>query len=128
MATNRVQADGLHTSVVVTHPTTPTSGLPVRFGVVSGVALTDEGEGGNIATETTVDFSPSVWEISVDDDAGTGITVGAKLWYHDTGTGTPATSVNNNPTGANAPFGIALEAVAANATTTIKVLHLPQML
>jgi predicted RecA/RadA family phage recombinase len=129
MATNLVRKldDWPGISVVVTHPTTPASGDPVRYGSLTGVALTDEGDGGNGATETTVDFGAGVWDINVDDDAGTGIAVGAKLYYQDTGTGSPATSVNNNSTTPEGVFGIALEALGANATGTIRVLHLPQM-
>lgn len=123
MATNLVYKEP-SLSVVVTHPTTPTSGMPVRFGTLTGVALTDEGDGGNEATETSVDFTPGkTWDLSVDDNAGTGIAVGAKVYYHDTGTGTPATSLNNSSVAADAFFGYALEVVAANATTTIQVMH-----
>lgn len=108
--------------VVVTHPTAPDSGDPVRFGKLCGVALTDEGGGGNAATETTVDFRQQVWTLTVDDNEGTGIAPGAILYYHDTGTGTPATSVNNTATSADAVFGIALGTLGANATGEIDVL------
>lgn len=123
MATNRKQKDGLHLSVVVSDPAAPDSGDPVRFGSFTGVALTDEGDGGNDSTKTSVDFSPSVWDVSVDDNEGTGVAVGDAIYYHDTATGTPATNLNNTATGANAFFGTALETVGANATTTIEVLH-----
>ena len=109
-------------SVVVTHPTSPETADPVRVGTKVGVALTDEGEGGNAATKTTVDFGEKVWDLLVDDNAGSGIAVGAKLYYHDTGTGSPATSVNNSSGSADAEVGIALEAISANATDTINVL------
>lgn len=123
MATNRVFADGYHLSVVVTNPTTPVSGDPVRFGLMTGVALTDEGDGGNATTKTSVDFGPSVWRLTVDDNLGTGIAVGAAIYYHDTGTGTGSVHLNNDPTGANAFFGFAMETVSANATTAIEVIH-----
>jgi hypothetical protein len=97
----------------------------VRYGQLTGVALTDEGEGGNAATLTTVDFTGKVWDLVVDDDDGGGIAVGAPIYYHDTGTGTGAVNLNNVATAMDAFFGIALEAVGANATERINVLHIP---
>ena len=111
-------------SVVCSHPATPSSGDPVRLGNLTGIALTDEGDGGNAATETTVYFGDCVVEVSVDDDAGTGIAVGDIIYYQDTATGSPATNLNNNSTTPEGRFGIALEAVAANGTATIEVMHL----
>ena len=69
-----------------------------------------------------MDFGEKVWDLLVDDNAGSGIAVGAKLYYHDTGTGSPATSGNNSSGSADAEVGIALEAISANATDTIHVL------
>lgn len=111
-------------SVVVTNPTTPVSGSPVRFGGMTGIALTDEGDGGNAAAETTVFFGDCVVTLNVDDDAGTGIAVGDSLYYQDTATGSPATNVNNNSTTPEAFFGIALGAVGTNGTAEIDVLHI----
>lgn len=121
MASNLVRSEPT-LSVVVTHPASPVTGNPVRYGKIVGVALTDEGEGGNAATETTVDFGRKVWDLVVDDNGGSGIAVGDKLYYHDTGTGSPTTSINNSSSSADAEVGIALEAISANATTTINVL------
>lgn len=123
MATNRIRKDGDRLSIVCTHPTTPTTGLPVRYGKLTGVALTDESEGGNASGYTSVDFGPSVWDVVVDDNEGTGIAVGDAIFYHDTGTGTPTTSLNNSSGSADAFFGFALETVGANATTLINVRH-----
>jgi len=125
VATNRIRKDGYRLSVVCSHPTAPDSGDPVRYGEMSGVALVDEGDGGNGATTTSVDFGPSVWDLVVDDNEGTGIAVGDDIYYHDTGTGTGAVNLNNSATGHDAYFGIALEAVSTNATTLINVLHVP---
>lgn len=125
MATNRVRKDGYHLSVVCSHPTTPVTGGPVRYGRLTGVALTDEAEGGNPTGYTSVDFGPSVWDLVVDDNEGSGIAVGDVIYYHDTGTGTGSVNLNNSATGNDAVFGIALEVVSANATTLINVLHLP---
>lgn len=125
MATNRVFADGYHLSVVVTNPATPVSGDPVRYGVLTGIALTDEAEGGNPAGQTSVDFGPSVWNVRVDDNEGGGIAVGDPIYYHDTATGSPTTHLNNSAAGADAFFGFAKAAVTANATPIIEVLHAP---
>lgn len=128
MATNRVRKDGYHLSVVCSHPTTPSSGDPVRFGTLTGVALVDESDGGNASGSTSVDFGPSVWNLTVDDNGGSGIAVGDAIFYHDTGTGSPSTSLNNSSASADAFFGYALETVTANATTEIQVLHWAQEL
>lgn len=125
MAKNRIRVDGYHLPVACSHPAAPDSGDPIRYGAMTGVALVDEGDGGNAATETTVDFGPSVWDLVVDDNEGTGIAVGGAVYYHDTGTGTPTTSLNNSATSMDAYFGVALEAVSTNGTSRINVLHVP---
>ena len=125
MAKNRVRPDGYHLSVVCSHPAAPGSGDPIRYGALTGVALVDEGDGGNAATETTVDFGAVVWDLVVDDNEGTGIAVGDAIYYHDTGTGTGTTSLNNSATSMDAYFGVALEAISANGTERINVLHVP---
>lgn len=127
MATNIIRDHGgsQQMSLVVTNPATPVSGDPVRIGTATGVALTDEGDGGNPATQTTVVLGMFVADVVVDDNGGSGIAVYDKIYYHDTGTGTPTTHLNNSVTSADAFFGLALEVVSANATTLIKVLHLP---
>src|SRR5687767_3874251 len=117
MAENEVYRPGEQLAFIVTHPATPTKGAPVRIGKMTGIALLNEGEGGvEAATYTVVDISNSVHDINVDDDAGTGIAVGDALYYQDTGTGSPATNINNNSTTPEAFFGYALETLGANAT------------
>lgn len=116
---------GYGLSVAASNPTTAVSGEPVRYGTLTGVAVTDEGEGGNSSTKTTVDFGPGIFDLYVDDDLGGGIAIGDPVWYNDTQSGTPATSLSNKPAGAEAFFGYALEAVSANATTRINVMHVP---
>lgn len=123
MATNEVFTPGWSIPVVCSHPSAPNSGDPVRFGKMTGIAQVDEGAGGNISTETSVYFGPGVFDLSVDDNGGSGIAVGDALYYHDTGTGSPASSINNSSGSADAFFGFALEVVTANATTTIRVMH-----
>jgi len=116
---------GYGLSVAASNPTTAVSGEPVRYNTLTGVAVTDEGEGGNSSTKTTVDFGPGVFDLYVDDDLGGGIAIGDPVWYNDTQSGTPATSLSNKPAGGEAFFGYALEAVSANATTRINVMHVP---
>jgi hypothetical protein len=108
-------------SVVVTDPTTPESGDPVRWGYLTGIALIDEGE--DIANQTSVNFGPFEARLLVDDNVGGGIAVNDLLYYNDTATGTPATNLNNTSTGYF--FGFAAEAIGANATETIRVIHVP---
>lgn len=118
MAKNRIYAEGYKLSVVVTDPAAPDSGDAVRYGLLTGVALVDEGDGGNAATETTVDFGPGIWDIPVTGEAGA-IAVGDPVYYDDAISG-----LNND--GVNGYFfGFALEAVDNAATTTINVLHTP---
>lgn len=122
MATNRTRADGLHLPVTVTTPATPASGDPIRFGSITGVALVDEGEGGNTATQTSVDFSFSVWDLSVkgvDDSGNSAVAAGDRIYYVDADTPKLSKKVSGYF------FGIALEAVTSGATTTIQVLHMP---
>lgn len=124
-STNEIFKPGYNLSVVVSHPAAPASGDPVRFGRMTGVAETDEGDGGNDATNTSVYFGPGVYDLTVDDNLGTGIAVGDAIYYHDTGTGTGPVHLNNDPSGADAFYGFALETVSANATTLIRVFHPP---
>lgn len=119
--TNRVYSPGWTLNVNVTDPNAAASGDPVRYGLLTGVAQTDEASDG----KTSVDFGPGVWDLSVDDDGGTAIAVGAAIYYHDTATGSPATHLNNVAASADAFFGVALETVTTNGTSTINVLHIP---
>ena len=122
---NKIHDPGYNLAVVIDHPSAPNSGDPVRYGLITGVAVLDEGDGGAGATETVVDFGPGVWDLTVDDNEGTAIAVGDSIYYHDTGTGTGSVNLNNSATGLDAYFGIALEVVSGNATTLINVLHVP---
>lgn len=119
MANNKVFQDGYQLSVVVTDPAVPNAGDPVRYGLLTGVALTDEGDGGNAATETTVDFGPGVWDLSVIDEVGGGIAVGDAIFYDDALDG-----LTNDPSG-NYFFGFANEAIGGGLTATIQVIHVP---
>jgi hypothetical protein len=123
MATNieRDEWKTYYRSVVVTNPTTPAAGDPVRWGYLTGIALIDEAT--DIAGETSVNFGPFEARLLVDDNVGGGIAVNALLYYNDTATGTPATNINNTATGYF--YGFAAEAIGANATETIRVIHVP---
>lgn len=124
MATNEIY-DGGPLSVVCSNPAAPAAGDPVRYGQLTGVALTDEAGGGNATGYTTVDFGMKVWDLYVFDEATTGVAVGDPIFYDDTAGGDPATHLTNVATGMEGYFGVALEAVGANATTKINVLHIP---
>lgn len=112
-----------------------TLSLPVPNGTVSGqplvlfsgklpcLALTDEFEGGNADNYATVAVSGAVWvaEIPVhgEDAAGAAaISVGDLIAIDGDGE-------FNKDTTNGAEWGIALAAVASDATTTIRVLMLP---
>ena len=102
-------------SVVCSHPAAPNSGDPVRYGVFTGVALTDERTDG----ATSVDFRERVWDLSVKGVDGSGnsaVVVGDALFYVDADT--PVLS--KKPAGYL--FGFAMEAINSGATATINVL------
>ena len=107
---------GFCQSVVVTDPASPSSGDPVRYGNMTGVASTTIAQGGNDATHTTVNFGFFICQIPVTATAGA-IAAGDPLWYNDAIDG-----VDNTSSGC--PFGMALE-IVASATHTIKVFHVP---
>lgn len=122
MAKNIVQQPGWNLSVVCSDPATPTSGDPVRVGEMTGIALTDEGEGGNSATQTTVYFGPCVVDVSVKGVDGSGnsaVAVGDSIFYVDADT--PKLSKKAS----GYLFGIALETVGSGETDTINVMKLP---
>jgi hypothetical protein len=120
MANNEIFGSAERLSVAVTNPAVPAAGNPVRYGFATGVALDNEGAGGNVAANTSVDFGMRVWLLPVTDfvAGGGGILVGDTLFYSD---GAPGT-ITNNPAGTF--FGIALQAVGNGLTATIRVLHM----
>jgi len=120
VAKNRVFENGWQLSVPCTDPTTPTSGMPVRLGVRTGVAMTDEGKGGNAAANTTVDFGPSVWSLLVF-AVNAAVNVGDALWYHD---GTANAPTINNVVSGGYFFGVAMGALNTNTNGTIDVAHI----
>lgn len=122
MSTNLIMPDAFKLSVACSDPTTPASGGPVRFGNLTGVAVTDEAEGGNATGKTTVDFGQAVYDLSVKGVDGSGnsaVAVGDALFYVDADT----PKLSKKATGYF--FGFALEGVGSGSTATIQVLHTP---
>jgi hypothetical protein len=104
--------------VVCSHPTTPASGDPVRYGEMTGIALTNKGDGGNAATETTVWFGACEVSVSVkgvDGGGNSAVAVGDKLYYVDADT--PVLSKKTS----GRFFGFANGVVNSGATATINV-------
>lgn len=122
MATNIVNRPGEQLNVVCSHPATPVAGDPVRYGEMTGIALTAEGAGGNISTETTVLFGAYTATHSVKGIDGSGniaVAVGDKLYYTDADT----PPLSKKATGRF--YGHALGTVGSSATATILVKHAP---
>ena len=111
---NHKGVDGLR--VVCSHPTTPASGDPVRYGEMTGVALDAEDSAGY----TEVDFTPGRgWDLSVKGIDGSGnsaVAVGDKIYYVDADT--PVLS--KKATGRF--FGFANGAITSGSTATIEVV------
>lgn len=122
MSTNLIMPDAFKLSVACSDPSTPASGGPVRFGSLTGVAVTDEAEGGNATGKTTVDFGQAIYDLSVKGVDGSGnsaVTAGDALFYVDADT----PKLSKKATGYF--FGYALEGVGSGSTATIQVLHTP---
>jgi len=114
MAKNIKYEPGWRKDYVCTKPDKPVSGDPVRIGNMTGIALTDE----DAAGKTVVNTGPFVAKFAVKDTGGTGIAIGAPIWYHD-----DATPALDNVSTGGYYYGIALEAISANQTATIQVYH-----
>jgi predicted RecA/RadA family phage recombinase len=118
MSKNDLYVPGWDLSVAVSDPTAPVSGDAVRYGALTGIALTDKGEGGNEATKTTVYFGTGVFNLPVKAEAAA-ISEGDALFYDD-----GIHAVNNDSINGYF-FGFAMAAVLNGATSTIAVLHVP---
>ena len=114
MAVNLYQYEGRCITGAATAPATPTSGDACIIGQIPGVALTDEGDGGNATGEITMDTG-GIYNLPVvgETTSASAIAVGDILYYD-------ATKVNADDTN-GVRFGYALGAVASGATTTIPV-------
>lgn len=120
MATNIIYEPGWKLSVACSDPTTPSSGDPVRFGERTGLALTDESDGGNDSGNTTVNFGPFVADLSVKGVDGSGnsaVAVGDMIFYVDADT----PKLSKKASGYF--YGFALETVGSGSTGTIQVAH-----
>jgi len=124
MATNEY----LDQLVVSVQPTNggATSGAPLRYGPLTGVALCKVGEGGNAANFCTADFRPKVWALvvaGINDAGNVAVAVGDPIFYVDGDT--PKLSKKSS----GYLFGIALGTVlTGNTTTTINVAKLPALM
>ena len=104
--------------VACSHPAVPVGGDPVRYGEMTGIALTNEGDGGNAATETTVWFGSGEVSVSVkgvDGGGNSAVGLGDKIYYVDADT--PVLSKKNT----GRFFGFANGTVGSGATATISV-------
>lgn len=118
MATNLYQHDGRYLSAVASAPATPVSGNPVLIGQIPGVALTDEGEGGNDATKTSIDTG-GVYNLNVEGVDGSGnsaVALGDILYYDAAAT----VKINKDATN-GVRFGYALGTVGSGLTATIPI-------
>ncbi len=101
---------------------TPAGTALVVFGLIPAVTLTAEGEGGNAAGYATCAIAPAwVFDLPVKGEDGSGnaaVSVGELVVVDTDG------EVNVDITNGG-DLGIALEAVASGATTTVRVLLLP---
>lgn len=114
MAKNIIFSEGEQLSLVVTDPASPKSGDPVRWGELTGVALTDERADGT----TTVRLTNAVADVAVKGVNGAGnsaVAVGDEIFYVDADT----PKLSKKTTGRL--FGQAMEVVSAGGTDTIRV-------
>ena len=124
MATNikRYLQGNFVVSVTVSHPATPSSGDPVRYGELTGIAVSDEAEGGNPTGKTSVEFGALIADVSVkgvDDSGNSAVAVGDSIYYVDGDT--PALSKKAS----GYFFGFAMETINSGSTDTINVLKVP---
>lgn len=127
MATNIIRMDTSQTyqqSFTVTDPTSPNSGDAVLVaGLITGIALTDEGEGQNDSDKTSVHIGAFVADLPVEavNNAGASpVGVGDNIYYDS------AATIKLNKDNTNGVFfGFALATIASGQNATIPVLHTP---
>jgi hypothetical protein len=105
---------GFQFPVTLTTPAVPTSGCPVLYGNLTGIAL---GLLDATTLQTVVDFGPGIWDIPVAATGGAQVNPGDTLFINAAGT-----VVSNIATGYF--FGVALEVVPIGTTVTINVMHM----
>lgn len=114
MAKTILFEDGDQLQVACTHPTTPVSGDPVRYGQRPGVCIVSESADGLATVKFNGEASLSVK--GIDQSGNSAVVEGDILYYTDADT--PPVSKKN--TGVR--FGYAAGAVNSAATTTIPVI------
>jgi predicted RecA/RadA family phage recombinase len=118
MAQNYINS-GRVIHAAATAPTTPTSGDPLVVGTIPGVALTDEGDGGNASGECSI-ATEGVFDLeveAVDNSGNSAVAIGDKIYYE-----AGETIVLNKDNVSGVLFGKALEAITSGESDTIKVL------
>ncbi len=116
MAQNYV-SKGEFINAAASYPATPTSGDPLIVGTIAGVAITDEGDGGNASGESTI-ATAGVFDLSVkavNASGNSAVAIGDKIYY--VAGDTPPLSKKNT----GVLFGKALEAIGTGETATINV-------
>lgn len=114
MATNIIREDGFQLDVLVTHPTTPVSGNPVRWGEKVGIALGNERADTGL-TAVKFNGSATISVKGVDGGGNSAVASGDRLYYVDADT--PPVSKKNS----GRLVGQAMGAVGSGATATIEV-------
>ncbi len=114
MARNITREIGNQLAVTVSHPTTPTSGSPVRWGAKAGVALTDKDA---VTLKTTVKFDgcATISVKGIDGSGNSAVALGDALYYTDADT----PPVSKKATGTY--IGNAMGTVASAGTAIIEV-------
>lgn len=113
MAKNITREIGNQLAVTVSHPATPASGDPCRWGVKAGIALINEDADG----KTTVKFDgcATISVKGINAGGNTAIAEGDALYYTDADT--PPVSAKATGT----LIGHAMAAVSSGATATIEI-------
>ncbi|GAA0719940.1 hypothetical protein Drose_06235 [Dactylosporangium roseum] len=117
MAKNITREIGNQLAVTVSHPATPASGDPVRWGNKAGVALTDED---TVTGKTTVKFDgcATLAVKGIGNGGNVAVAEGDDLFYTDGDT--PPVSKKSNGTNSTR-IGNANGAVGSGATATIEI-------
>jgi len=109
---NYIQGEDVIT-VAVSHPSSPTSGSPVRIGNFCGAAVGDKQSDGTTVVQVTGVVNVTVK--GVDGSGNSAVAVGDKIYYVDADT--PVLSKKSSGTF----FGYALGAVSSGGTAAINV-------
>lgn len=116
---NTVYNPGEILDSIVTNPTSPSSGDPVRVGKMTGVATSDMDPDGT----TVVNYGSFVNSFPVTSKTGTPVVYGDRLFIKDGVAAAKATITNDANGGVNIFYGFAMGGVADGATMIIPVKH-----